>query len=245
MQKRAPRSPFPPFVLVHGAGGTHLDWPLPLRRLPDAHVLALDLPGHGRSPGPPRADTLAYAVDVCRFLDALALPRAIIIGHSMGGAVAQRIALHTPDRVAGLVLLGTGSKLPVDPTLPQRIVDEPEKTVHWITEWAWNGRASHTLKERGRQQLLATAPGTLQADYRACQAFDVRDQIDQISAPTLVIGAADDRMVPPKFSRTLHVQIPNASLIIIEDAGHMFPLERPADVAGAISHWVRMQDWIL
>lgn len=245
VQKRAPRSPFPPVVLIHGAGGTHLDWPLELRRLPDAHILALDLPGHGRSSGPAHDDMLAYAGDVCRFLDAVGISRAIIVGHSMGGAIAQHIGIHMPDRVAGLVLLGTGSKLPVDPTLPQRIVNEPETTVNWITASAWSAGAAQTMKDLGRQQLLAAAPETLQADYRACQKFDVRDQIDQIRAPTLVIGAADDRMVPLKFSQTLHERIPNTMLVIIEDAGHMFPLERPAAVADAISHWIRMQDWTL
>jgi len=234
MHKRAAESPYPPLILIHGAGGTHLDWPPDLRRLPDANVWAIDLPGHGRSIAPVRDDIRAFAEDICRFMDVLALPRAIIVGHSMGGAVAQQIGIDWPDRAAGLVLIGTGSKLPVDPTLPQRIVDEPERTVHWIIDWAWGTHASPSLKDLARQELLVTAPVTLQADYRACRAFDARGQIDRIIAPTLVIAAGDDRMVPPKFSETLHERIPNAALVVIPDAGHMVPLERPAEVTDAL-----------
>ncbi len=243
VQRKIARSPYPPLVLLHGAGGTHLDWPLELRRLPDARVLVLDLPGHGRSSGPPRTHTLEYAGDVCHLLDALAIPRAIIVGHSMGGAVAQQIGIHWPDRTAGLVLIGTGSKLPVDPALPQRIVDEPGKTVNWITGWAWSANAPQVLRDLGRQQLLATAPETLQADYRACQSFDVRAQINRITAPTLVIAAAGDRMVPLKFSETLSERIPHAVLVTIAGAGHMVPLERPLDVTDAITRWLKRQDW--
>lgn len=72
-------------VLVHGAGGSHLDWPAPLRRLKGANVYALDLPGHSRSEGTGRSSIAAYRDFLLAFLDALGLERATVVGHSMGG----------------------------------------------------------------------------------------------------------------------------------------------------------------
>jgi pimeloyl-ACP methyl ester carboxylesterase len=242
-RKRAGSTRYPPLVLVHGAGGTHLDWPPDLLRLPDAHIIALDLPGHGRSTGAGYADTLAYARDVCALLDALKIERAIIAGHSMGGAIAQQIGIHMPERVAGLILVGTGSKLPVEPTLPQRIIEDTDRTVEWLMDWSWGANVPQVIKNRGRQRLLETPPQVLQSDYIACQNFDVRDNLERIAAPTLVLGAADDRMVKLKFSVTLGERIPNATLVIIEGAGHMFPLEKSREVARAVTQWLTEQTW--
>lgn len=234
---------YPPLVLVHGAGGSHLDWPPELRRLHGVRVLALDLPGHGRSEGESGPDTMQYAQAVGDFLNALSIDRAIIAGHSMGGAIAQLLGIHMPDRVAGLILIGTGSKLPVDPSLPQRIVDDPEATLDWITEWAWSKHAPDQLKQLGRTRLSQTATETLRADYLACQAFDVRDQIQFITAPTLILSATDDHMVKPKFGITLNERIPNSTLVMVENAGHMFPLEQSQIVTDAIRTWLTEQVW--
>ncbi len=92
----------PVTVFIHGAGGTHLDWPAELRRLPEANAIVIDLPGHGRSGGAGRSSVSAYAADVMSLLDALKIPRAILGGHSMGGAICLTAALSYPERVQGL-----------------------------------------------------------------------------------------------------------------------------------------------
>ena len=227
-----------PLVFVHGAGGSHLDWPPPLRRLADRRVIVPDLPGHGRSPGPGLTSVPAYAAALTRLLDALALPAVLIAGHSMGGAIAQQIAVDQPERVAGLILLGTGSKLPVDPTLPERALADPEATARWVQDWAWYPTIPPEIKALGLERMLAVPPTVIQGDYAACQAFDLRNCLEQISAPTLVIGAQDDRMVPPKFSVTLAERIPQATLALLENAGHMFPQEQPDAVTTAITNWI-------
>jgi pimeloyl-ACP methyl ester carboxylesterase len=206
-------------------------------------VIALDLPGHGRSSRLGRVDTRLYADDIVMLLDALAIERAVMTGHSMGGAIVQQIAVHSPGRIAGLVLMGTGSKLPVEPTLPQRIVDDPDGAIDWIMEWAWSEHAPADLKALGRQRLRAASTSVLRDDFLACQAFDIRDRLGDIAVPTLVLGATEDRMVPLKYSLFLQERIPGAELVIVADAGHMFPLEQPLIVANAVSRWLSEQEW--
>jgi len=234
---------YPPLVLVHGAGGSRHDWPQGLQQLPDACVLTVDLPGHGESVGPGCTSTLAYARLVCGLLDGLNITRAIIAGHSMGGAIAQEIAIHMPDRAAGLILAGTGSKLAVEPTLPQRIVDEHAAAVDWLTDLSWGVDVPEDVKREGRQRLLSVTPSVLQGDYLACQAFDARPYLEQIAVPTLVLGSDADRMVNLKFSVTLAERIPLARLVTIKGAGHNFPLEQPSTVISAIEHWLATTTW--
>src|SRR2546430_629337 len=95
-------APGAPPLLVPCSGGSHLDWPGSLRRIAGRRVLTIDLPGHGRSPLPGRQSVTAYAFDVIGLFDTLAIPAAVIVGHSLGGAIAQQLALFQPDRVAGL-----------------------------------------------------------------------------------------------------------------------------------------------
>jgi pimeloyl-ACP methyl ester carboxylesterase len=75
-------------------------------------------------------------------------------------------------------------------------------------------------------------------DFRACDAFDVRERLGDISVPTLVIGGKDDRLTPPKFSEYLREHIPNARLLLVEEAGHMVMLEQPAVVTEAIADFL-------
>ena len=242
-ERKLAESAYPPLVLVHGAGGSHLDWPPDLRRLPGARVLALDLPGHGKSNGPGLNDTRAYAEAMMPALDALELDRVVIVGHSMGGAIAQQAALCWPECVGGLVLIGTGSKLPVAPDLPDRIVNDRELTLDWIVDGSWGDGGTPALKRRNSERLLAVPPAALSADYLACQRFDVRELLGRITVPTLILVGSKDRMAPPKFSVTLAVRISGSQLVQIEGAGHMLPLERPVAVAEAISKWLAEQTW--
>ena len=233
----------PPLLLVHGAGGSRLDWPAGLRRLPGAQVWTLDLPGHGRSSGPGRITIPDYARDVGAFLRAVNLPPLIVVGHSMGGAIAQQLALDAPDHVAGLVLIATGSKLPVEPTLPQRALDEPSATIDWLIAQAWHHDVPGSQLALAHKRLSQTSPTVLRGDFLACATFDVRHRLAEIATPTLVIGAAEDRMVRLEFSATLAETIPRARLIVIEGAGHMVPLEQPARVTRAIAEWLGEQQW--
>jgi pimeloyl-ACP methyl ester carboxylesterase len=225
-------------VLVHGAGGSHLDWPAPLRRLREANVYALDLPGHGRSGGTGRSSIADYRDFLFAFLDALSLERAVVIGHSMGGAISLDFALHYPDRPAGLILVGSGARLRVLPTILTGILTDFEATVDLVLGYAFGPSASEQLKRLGRQRLLDTPPQVLHSDYTACDAFDVMERLGEARCPTLVIGGTADRLTPPKYSIYLRDHIPGAELVLVDAAGHMVMLEKPEVVARAISKFV-------
>jgi pimeloyl-ACP methyl ester carboxylesterase len=225
-------------VLVHGAGGSHLDWPAPLRRLREANVYDLALPGHGRSKGMGRSSISAYRDFLLALLDALSLERVIVVGHSMGGAITLDFALHQPDRLAGMVLVGTGARLRVLPAILTGILSDFEATVDLVCDYAFGPSASEQLKRLGRQRLSKTLPQVLYGDYAACDAFDVMERLGEVRCPTLVIGGTADVLTPPKYSVYLRDHIPGAELVLVDAAGHMVMLEKPEVVTRAISKFI-------
>jgi pimeloyl-ACP methyl ester carboxylesterase len=225
-------------VLVHGAGGSHLDWPAPLRRLREANVYDLDLPGHGRSEGTGRSSIAAYRDFFLSFLDSLGLDRAVLVGHSMGGAIALGFALSYPNRLAGLILVGTGARLRVAPAILTGILSDFEATVDLVCDYAYGPSASEQLKRLGRRRLLETSPEVLHGDYAACDAFDVMERLGEVQCPALVIGGTADRLTPPKYSIYLRDHIPGAELVLVDAAGHMVMLEKPEVVARAVSKFI-------
>lgn len=231
-------TPSPPLVMVHGAGGSHLDWPAELRRLPDTTTIVPDLPGHGRSPGPGHETVSAYAGGIVGLLDALNLPRAIIAGHSMGGAIAQTLAINYPERVAGLVLVGTGARLQVHPDILSRVREHPEEVFHRLMAWAWADGVPEQVLRLGRKRMMDNDPQTVYGDYLACNGFDVMDQLGLVRAPALVVGGTADQMTPLKYSQYLVEHIARAELAVVEGGGHMMMLEQPQTVAQAVAGWL-------
>jgi len=225
-------------VLVHGAGGSHLDWPAPLRRLRGVNVYALDLPGHGRSEGTGRSSIAAYRDFLLAFLDSLGLETVVVVGHSMGGAIALDFALHYPDRLARLILVGSGARLRVAPAILTGILSDFEATVGLVCDYAFGPGATEQLRRLGRQRLLQTPPQVLHGDYAACDAFDVMERLGEVRCPTLAIGGTADRLTPPKYSVYLRDHIPGAELVLVDAAGHMVMLEKPEVVSRAISKFI-------
>ncbi|MBC8448372.1 MAG: alpha/beta hydrolase [Chloroflexi bacterium] len=228
----------PPLVLVHGAGGTHLHWPPRLRRLRATDVYALDLPGHGHSPGQGRDSIAAYREAILAWAEALSLPPFVLAGHSMGGAIAQDFALNHAERLAGLLLVGSGARLRVHPAILQGVQDDFPATAKLICDWALSDAASEKSRRQYLRRLLEVNPAVLWGDFLACDAFDLRQRLGEIVVPTLVIGGTEDRLTPPKYSQYLREHIPNAQLLLVEGAGHMVMLEQPQRVTEAIAEFL-------
>jgi pimeloyl-ACP methyl ester carboxylesterase len=223
----------PPVILIHGSGGTHLNWPPQIRRLPDQRIFAVDLPGHGKSEGVGHQAIEDYTAHIIEFMNALKLNSAALVGHSMGGAIVLEAALKFPKRVTALGLVGSGAKLRVSPVILQNLSDPSTflEAVHMVNEFCYSPNADAGLKTLGEKKMAETRPTVLYGDFVACDAFNVVDQLSEISAPALIVCGAQDKMMPPKFSEALRDGIANARLEIVPNAGHMVMAEQPEIVA--------------
>jgi pimeloyl-ACP methyl ester carboxylesterase len=233
----------PPLILIHGAGGNRLHWPIALRRLEGEQVYILDLPGHGNSSALPGERTIRGYVDrVIEWMSAVGCKgRAVWMGHSMGGAIAQLAALEDRDRVAGLVLVGTGGRLRVHPAILEAARDPGrfKEAVAVASEWHFGPAAPKSMITTIHARMLEGRPEVMYGDYLACDAFDVMERLGDIKAPTLVIGGRQDQLTPEKYSRYLSDRIPGARLALIEQAGHMVMMEQPEVVVEAIRSFLR------
>lgn len=229
----------PPLILVHGAGGSRLDWPREVRRLPDTWVIVPDLPGHGKSPEPGRNSVEAYAQDIIALADALNIETFIAAGHSMGGAIAQTIALDYGDRLTGVVLVGTGAKLRVHTTILDQILSVQSEVANVLREWIWGPVATDDMRDLTYGKFMAMPASVAYGDYLACNRFDVMDRVHNITVPALIISATHDKMTPLKYSQYLHEKIADSELLVVQDAGHMMTVEEPIIVAEAIADWIK------
>lgn len=230
----------PPVILIHGAGGIHLSWPPQIRRLADEKIYALDLPGHGKSEGVGRQSIDEYADDVIAFMKELKLRAAVIVGHSMGSAVALTLALKYPKQVLGLGLLGCGSKLRVSPILLETAGNQNtfESAVNMVSENCFSSETPQNLIELSKKAMREIRPPVLLGDFLACNEFDVTSQLENIKVPTLIICGAEDKMTPLKFSESLRDGIANSQFHVLEHAGHMLMLEQPNAVADLLKEFI-------
>lgn len=228
----------PAIVFIHGAGMEHSAWMQPARWF--AHhgwsVAAPDLPGHGRSQGEPLRSVEDMAGWVVRLLDALGAPRAVLVGHSMGGAIALEAAARHKDRVAGLGLIGTAAAIPVGPALLEAARERPAQAFDMMTAWSHTpsarlgGSKAPGLWMTGntRRQFDLTQPGVLAIDLTACAAWQTGpDAARAVSCPTVVISAAADLMTPAKHGAALAAMIPGARSVLLPRCGHMILTEAP------------------
>lgn len=226
---------------MHGAGANHLVWGLQVHALADcARAVALDLPGHGRSTPPGRTSIEAYRDVVLGLLDALGFDRAVIVGHSMGGAIAQTLALSHPDRVAGLGLVGTGARLRVLPAILEGVLNDWATTARLITEYSYASNTDPEFLRRAEAELGECPAAVVHGDFWACNQFDVMTRLAEIRMPTLVICGREDRLTPLKYSVYLTHHLPNASLVLIDDAGHSVMLEQPDETSAALHHFIEL-----
>ena len=230
----------PPIVLIHGAGGTHLYWPAEIRRLPGNRVYAVDLPGHGKSAGRGHQSTEKYAAIIVDWMNAVGLFRAIFVGHSMGGAISQTLAIQYPERVLALGLVATGARLRVAPAILDTAASPATYplAVETIISWAFSQQSDQRMVEIAAKHMLETRSTVLHGDFIACDSFDLMDSLSKIRFPPLIICGQEDQLTPVRYSQYLADQIPHAQLIIIPAAGHMVMLEQSQQVAAALIDFI-------
>jgi pimeloyl-ACP methyl ester carboxylesterase len=225
--------------LVHGTGGAGNVWLHQLDGLADvARVVAPDLPGHGRSGGEPPRSIEEAAAFVVGFLDAVSVRSAIVGGHSMGGAIAQQLALAHPERVDGLVLVGTGARLRVLPRVLELLATDYPAGVDLLLQMGVGAAAPASLKALLRRSTAANPPGVVLGDLRACDVFDVIARIGAVRVPTLALCGEEDQLTPPKFARFFGETIAGARVVVIPGAGHFVQLEQPEATTRALREFL-------
>lgn len=230
-----------PVVLIHGAGGTHLHWPPGIRRLSRYRVFALDLPGHGKSDAVDGEQSIAgYVHRVRDWMTAIGLSRAVLVGHSMGGAIVLEMAIRYPEQVFGIGLVSSGARLPVNPALLQRTAGAVGfyQALEMIVSWSFAPQAPPRLVELAFRRMSETRPSVLYGDLLACNSFDVTVLLERIDCPTLVVCGEEDKMTPMRYSQTLASAIPGARLERIANAGHMVMLEQPEQLTAVLSSFL-------
>lgn len=230
----------PPVLVLHGAGGSNLSWPPQIRRLSGQRMFTLDLPGHGKSEGVGSQDITEYSKAVLEFMKALRLSSVVLVGFSMGSAIALLLALQYKKRVLGLGLLGSGAKMRVAASTLE-LTSNPStflSAVEKVIENSYSSNVDLRIKELAIQQMTETRQAVLYGDFLACDEFDAMERVSKIKVPTLLISGSADRMMPPNRAEYLHDQIEGAQLHIIEGAGHMVMIERPDEVAGLLGEFL-------
>ncbi len=234
-----------PIVFLHGAGMDHSVWALQSRWFAyhGANVVAVDLPGHGASVGPPLTDIGALADWTARLIGALGAERAALVGHSMGALIALETAARHPSLVAALALIGVAAKMPVHPDLIAAAQANSHVAVDMVSLWGLGpsaalggNRAPGLWMLGGAERLLEkAAPGVLHADLAACNAYrTAAEAAKRVTCATTLILGERDMMTPAKAGRALAALVAGARTVVLAGAGHMLMVERPDEVLEAL-----------
>jgi pimeloyl-ACP methyl ester carboxylesterase len=239
----------PPLVLVHGLSGAWQNWLEQIPHFSDSHrVIALDLPGFGASPMPPWEISIpAYGRFLRDFCERLGLDRCVLVGNSMGGFIATEVAIAEPERVEQLVLVSAAG------ITWARARREPAAMIGRVGRAALplafrfqlSGIKRPGLRKRAFQGVFDD-PGSLRREvlwenlaaamsspgyYDAMInlfGYDIRDRLEEIEKPTLVVWGRNDRVVPVPAALSYKRRIgENAQLEIFDECGHVPQMERP------------------
>ncbi|HEX2888055.1 alpha/beta hydrolase [Vineibacter terrae] len=235
----------PVVVFLHGAGFDRTTWRLQTRWFANhgRSVLAVDLPGHGRSGGPPLAGIPAMADWTIRLLDAAGLRQAALVGHSMGGLVALDAAGRYPDRVRALGLCGIAGEMPVHPEMLESAKAGTAKVRELMTFWGL-GKAHQVggmvspglwLTRESLAVLDKAAPGVIHSDLAACNSYkDAPARAAQVTCPAAFVCGDIDQMTPAAKCRPLAAAVAGSRMTLLKDCGHFMMVERPDETLDAL-----------
>jgi pimeloyl-ACP methyl ester carboxylesterase len=235
----------PAIVFVHGGGLDHTVWALQTRYFAyhGHNVLAVDLPGHGKSEGPAFDSVSEMADWVMRLLDALEVETAALVGHSMGSLVAFDAAARYAERATALALLGTSIPMPVASPLLSAAEANKHAAFDMVTLWGHSrdgqvgsNRAPGLWMTGEAVRLLERSePGVLHAALTACNDYtDGLSLAGQITCPTVLVLGDRDAMTPVRAAKPVAEAIAGARVVVLQGCGHMMMAEQPDQVLDAL-----------
>ncbi len=226
-------------LFIHGAGGGQYTWNYQKGFFEkEFNPIVIELPGHGESGGEGEEEIVTYAEQVYAFLQAVGDRKIFLVGHSMGGAIVQTLALTHPEVIQGIILVGTGARLKVLPMILNGIKTNFEETIPRIVQFAYSRKAPSELIEGGVNQMLQCRAEVLYGDFAACDRFDVMKEVEKIDLSTLILCGEDDALTPVLYSQFLHSRIKGSKLEVLPNAGHMVMMEAPQAFNEKIAEFV-------
>lgn len=198
-----------------------MSWQLQLHHFKDS--VAIGLPGHPEGSGLKTIEE--YALWVSEYLQTNGIADPVLVGHSMGGAIAIEYALHALSLKA-LILVGTGARLRVRQDILSMILENYEQASKFIAGMSVSPICDPVVVDRIAKEMLKVSAQVTYGDFVACNGFDRMADVEKVEARTLVVCGADDQMAPTKYSQYLHERIRKSELVVIPGAGHSVMLEK-------------------
>ena len=233
-------------VFIHGAGLDHSWFGLQSRYFGyhGFNVLALDLPGHGRSAGPALTAVPAMADWVAKVLDAAKIGRASFVGHSMGTLISLDCAARHPQRVERIALIATAYPMKVGEAFLDAAKRNSYDAFDMSTIWGHapqvplGGNPNPGMWMYGDTQarLERLAPGVLHADLKACNDYAFAGDV---KCPALLILGKRDVMTPPRAAKGLQEKLPAAKTVVIDFSGHSLMAEAPDATLDALIDFLK------
>lgn len=231
-------------LFIHAAGSNGNTWHRQLADFAERHSpLAFDFPGHGRSGGTESLKSIeVYRDFLAALMDTLRLRPCVLVGRSMGGAIAMAFALAHPERVRALVLVATSARF----DLPQEMLDTWKNVMlgraqQPFTTEAFSPKTDFAVMREAWMEQVKTDPRVRYFDLVACNQFDSTARLGAIKTPTLIIAGRDDRITPAGHAEVLHRGIRGSKLMIIDDAGHSVSSEKPVEFNAAVNAFLATQ----
>ena len=244
----AGRPDAPSLILLHSLGLDHRLWlPVCSALAGDFQLIAPDLPGHGALADKARLSSISIAADhVLKLMDELNIAAAAVMGLSMGGAVAQQLALRRPERVSHLILAATMPK--GVPAFIERAEAAERDGLHkqietTLTRWFTPEMVSEETPAvaYARDVLFKTEVGNWACAWRALANHDAIEGLKSLNMPTLCIAGSLDPSTPPALLQSIAAAMPQASYVEIEGAPHLVALTHPDALADAIRAFVALR----